>query len=245
VTHAWDAATYDKVSDPQVRMGSEVLGRLRLAGDERVLDAGCGSGRVTEALLERLPRGHVMAVDASAAMLVEARARLAGAGGRVAFLQADLTQPLPIGEPVDAVFSTATFHWIADHVGLFRNLASVLRPGGQLVAQCGGAGNIDSVQSAIRAVGDEWPGPWNFATIEDTRRNLAAAGFAETEVWLNPEPVAFDDRDALERFLKTVVLGAHLERQPPEARDAYVREVAARVSGQPIDYVRLNIIASR
>jgi trans-aconitate 2-methyltransferase len=245
VTHAWDAATYDKVSDPQVRMGNEVLGRVRLAGEERVLDAGCGSGRVTEALLERLPRGHVVAVDASAAMLAEARARLAGAGGRVTFVQGDLAHPLAIGEPVDAVLSTATFHWIADHLGLFRNMATVLRPGGQLVAQCGGAGNIDTVQAAIRAIGDDWRGPWTFATVEDTRRRLSAAGFAEAEVWLNPERVEFDNRAALERFLRTVVLGAHLERQPPEARDAYVREVAARVSGQPIDYVRLNIIATR
>jgi len=241
----WDAATYDRVASPHVRWGSEVLSRLALAGDECVLDAGCGSGRVTEQLLRRLPRGQVLALDASAAMLAEARRRLSGYGSRVHFIQADLTQPLPLQRLLDAVFSTATFHWIADHGALFRHLAAAMRPGAQLVFQCGGAGNIASVQAALHRVGDGWPGPWRFATPEETRAALAAAGFTTIEAWLSEEPVAIAPGEPLETFLRTVILGAHLDRLPASEHAAFVKAVAALLPRPEIDYVRLNVVARR
>src|SRR5215210_3956448 len=113
--HSWDAATYDVVAEPMTRWGATVLDRLPLRGDERVLDAGCGSGRVTELLAERLPRGHVVALEASTEMLEEASRRLGRFGDRVTLVQADLARPLPLDEPVDAILSTATFHWVLDH----------------------------------------------------------------------------------------------------------------------------------
>src|SRR5512133_4117223 len=111
----WDAATYDRVADPQEEWGREVLARLELAGDETVLDAGCGSGRVTKLLLERLPHGHVVAVDSAPSMVEHARRAL---GDRATVLRASLTE-LTLNEPVDAAFSNAVFHWIADHDRLF------------------------------------------------------------------------------------------------------------------------------
>src|SRR5918992_2046350 len=148
-THAWDAGTYDRVADPMFRWGADVLERLPLQGDERVLDAGCGTGRVTELLAHRLPRGRTIALDASAEMLAEARTRLARFGDRVDLVRAGLARPLPLLRPVDAILSTATFHWVLDQDALFRNLASVLRPGGLLVAQCGGAGNVARVEALM------------------------------------------------------------------------------------------------
>jgi trans-aconitate 2-methyltransferase len=129
-TRDWDAATYDRIANPQARWGTSILDRLPLRGDERVLDAGCGSGRVTQLLLERLPRGSLVALDASAQMIEVARGRLAADADRVEFVQADLSRPLPVDPPVDAILSTATFHWIADHDALFAHLAAILRPGG-------------------------------------------------------------------------------------------------------------------
>jgi trans-aconitate 2-methyltransferase len=146
----WDAGTYDRVADPMTRWGVAVLERLPLKGSERVLDAGCGSGRVTELLAERLPEGTVVALDGSSAMVEAARTRLERFGDRIEYVVADLLDPLPV-EPVDAILSTATFHWVLDHDRLFRNLAAVLRPGGRLVAQCGGAGNIARVNAVISA----------------------------------------------------------------------------------------------
>jgi len=243
----WDAATYDRVADPMTRWGTSVLERLPLHGDEAVLDAGCGSGRVTEALAERLPNGRVVALDGSPAMIDEARRRLARFGDRVAFVVADLGRPLPLGPlaPVDAILSTATFHWVPDHDALFENLASVLRPGGRLVAQCGGAGNIASIQAILATIGDGWLGDVHFETPEATERRLAAAGFVEIETWLQPEPTRFELGAPFETYLRTVVLGSHVARLPAGERDGFVAEVAGRLGEPVIDYVRLNILARR
>jgi trans-aconitate 2-methyltransferase len=226
------------------RWGETVLERLPLAGNERVLDAGCGSGRVTEWLAERLPRGQVVALDGSPAMIDAARQRLARFGERIEYVVADLGLPLPI-DPVDAILSTATFHWVPDHDALFHNLAAVLRARGRLVAQCGGAGNIASIQRILATIGDGWLGDVHFETPEDTQRRLEAAGFDEIECWLTEEPTDFEPGEPLEAYLRTVVLGSHLARLPPSEHDAFVHAVATRLPEPRIDYVRLNIGARR
>jgi trans-aconitate 2-methyltransferase len=247
VPRDWDAATYDRVADPQTRWGGAVLGRLALRGDETVLDAGCGTGRVTELLAERLPHGHVVALDASPAMVDEARRRLVRFEDLVEFVVADLGRPfeLPGGSCVDAILSTATFHWVADHEALFRNLAAVLRPGGRLVAQCGGSGNIASITAVLGSIGDGWTGEAHYETPEATAERLAAAGFNDIETWLQPEPTRFEGGAPLEMFLRTVILGGHVARLAEADRDAFVHEVASRLAEPVVDYVRLNIAATR
>ena len=246
MTRDWDAATYDRVSGPQVAMAARVLDRLPLDGDETVLDAGCGSGRVTEMLLERLPLGHVIAVDEAPSMVEHARSRL---GDRATVLRASLTE-LVLDEPVDAVFSNAVFHWIADHELLFVRLFAALRPGGRLVAQCGGAGNVARFHAAAREVAGKppyaehlagWVGPWNFAGAGETAERLGRAGFEEVETWLEPYPVVPDDPVG---YLRTVCLGYHLERLPEELRPVFVEAVVERADPE-LDYVRLNIAARR
>jgi trans-aconitate 2-methyltransferase len=241
----WDAATYDRVADPQTRWGAGVLDRLPLAGDERVLDAGCGTGRVTELLADRLPHGAVVALDGSATMVEGARARLARFGDRITYVVADLGRPIPLPEPVDAILSTATFHWVPDHDALFDNLAAILRPGGRLVAQCGGAGNIGNVRRVLARIGDGWLGESHFETPEATTRRLEASGFVDIECWLTDEPTSFEPGAPFETFLRTVVLGSHVARLPEDQRDGFVHQVAAQLPEARIDYVRLNIGARR
>jgi trans-aconitate 2-methyltransferase len=245
--HDWDGATYDRVAGPMTRWGTSVLERLPLRGDETVLDAGCGSGRVTEQLLDRLSDGRVIALDASPSMVDAARDRLAPFGDRVTYLVADLGRPLPL-EPasVDAILSTATLHWVRDHDSLFHHLASPLRAGGRLVAQCGGAGNIGAVRTALAGIGDGWTGPWTFATPEETRTRLEQAGFTDIETWLHDEHERFEPGEPFREYLRTVVLGAHLERLGSDAeREAFVDAVAAALPAPEIGYVRLNILATR
>lgn len=236
----WDAVSYDRLPIPMTRWGERVVGWLALAGDERVLDAGCGTGRVTELLRERLPHGTVIAVDGSQSMIARARERLGDDG--VELVVADLQEPLPVDPPVDAILSTATFHWITDHDALFRNLAAVLRPGGQIAAQCGGEGNIASVGAALADMGLSQRK--HYASPQDTRTRLEAAGFTEIDVWLHEEPTALPEAD-LEPYLEAICLGDHVASMPPEDRRAFVHEVALRMPGSVIDYVRLNIRARR
>jgi len=241
----WDARTYDRIADPMTRWGAAVLDRLPLDGDERVLDAGCGSGRVTELLAERLPDGRVVALDGSSSMIEAARERLAPFADRIEYVVADLGEALPLDGSVDAVLSTATFHWVPDHDALFANLAAVLRTGGWLVAQCGGVGNIASVQRVLATVGDGWLGPTHFEAPMATVGRLDAAGFVDIECWLTDEPTRFEPGEPFETYLRTVVLGAHLERLPRDEHAAFIHAVATRMPEPLIDYVRLNIVARR
>jgi trans-aconitate 2-methyltransferase len=227
-------------------LGREVLGRLELRGDETVLDAGCGSGRITEALIERLPNGHVIAVDASQSMVDAARERLPGVDVR----QVDLLE-LELDEPVDAILSTATFHWIGDHERLFARLRAALRPGMRLVAQCGGEGNIDVLRGHANDVLAREPyaecfrgfqPPWNYAGPEETRERLLAAGFSSAECRLQPAPKQPEEP---REFLSTIVLGPHYQHLPEELREQFMDDVLAEL-GEPVvvDYVRLNIDAT-
>ena len=244
----WDAETYDAVADPQFAWGVEVLGRLELEGNETVLDAGAGSGRVTEMLLERLPSGRVIALDGSEDMIRKARERL---GDRVEYLVMDLAE-LELPEPVDLVFSTATFHWVTDHDNLFRRIYETLRPGGRLVAQCGGAGNVANLaQAIVEAAASDEIGPhfegmsamWNFASPEETEPRLAAAGFEDTRCWLQQKDLQPEQpRD----YVAASGLGPHLARLPEKLHDPFIDAVLAGLD-EPVTlaYMRLNIEATR
>jgi trans-aconitate 2-methyltransferase len=245
-TREWDGRSYDRISTPMEELGREALARLPLRGDEVVIDAGCGSGRITELLLKRLPRGRVIALDASSSMVKAARERLKGIDVRLV----DLLE-LELQEPVDAILSTATFHWIADHERLFRRLRAALRPGGRLVAQCGGEGNIEILRGRAGAICASepyaehfrgWRAPWNYAGPLETRRRLLDAGFSLAECWLSPAP---KQPEQAREFLATIVLGPHVQLLPQKLREPFMDDVLDEL-GEPviIDYVRLNIDAT-
>jgi trans-aconitate 2-methyltransferase len=244
----WDAATYDRVADVQEEWARDVIERLELSGDETVLDAGCGSGRVTKLLVELVPKGRVIGVDSSPSMIEKARETL---GARVELIASDLLD-LELPEPVDAIFSNATFHWILDHRRLFARLHALLVAGGVLEAQCGGIGNVEEFLNSIESVdGDERFAPylrgiastWNFASPGDTEIRLRAAGFDGVRCWL--ERRRTQPRDP-RGFLEAVCLGPHLDRLPEDLHDPYVAAVL-EVIPRPLtlDYVRLNISARR
>jgi trans-aconitate 2-methyltransferase len=242
----WDAATYDRVSDIQLTWALEQLDRLDLEGDEVVLDAGCGSGRVTALLADRVPRGRVYGVDVAPSMAAHAAEAL---GERATILCQDLVE-LSLPEPVDVVFSNATFHWVKDHDALFAALHRTLKPGGRLLAQCGGYGNIDAFRTAADSVAAEepfehyfvgWERPWNYATDVDTANALERAGFGDVRCWLEPKAVTPADPRA---FVQTVCLVRHLDPLPDGVRGPFIDRVLKR-TGDPLvlEYVRLNMSA--
>ena len=242
----WDAASYQRISVPHEEWAAALLARLPLNGDETVLDAGCGTGRVTRQLVERLPAGRVIAVDGSTRMVEKVGEVLRP---RDQAFVADLTA-LELPEPVDAIVSSAVFHWIADHELLFRRLRGCLRPGGRLAAQCGGAGNIEAFREASRTVAARTPyaeafagfeEPWLYAGAEETEERLRGAGFDEVGCWLQPWEVVPDDP---EEFMRTLILKPQMEHLPRQLREPYLRDVAT-IAGEPLRlrYVRLNIDA--
>ena len=238
----WDAATYDSLPLPHVAWGAGVLERMRLAGHERVLDAGCGTGRDGVALLSRWPGARLVGVDGSARMIEEARAKL---GDDVELHVADLTSPLPLTEPVDAVMSVAAFHWIEDHDLLFTRLAAVMRPGARLTSDCGGQGQLAILGAALEEVTGEGKYGVSYRGVEETRASLEGAGFDVEDVRLRPDPLRIDDPDVLDTYLAVVCLGSHLVDLPLEEQRDFVRRVRTAMTQPVIDYVRLEIEAVR
>ena len=250
----WDAESYHRLSDPQRSWGLTVLDRLAPASGERILDIGCGTARLTSGLIARVPSARVAGVDRSWTMLREARRRaLPGIG----FVQAEALR-LPFMPVFDAVFSTATFHWVREHRPLFAEIHRVLRPGGRLVSQAGGGPNLARLyeRSAAAARQPEfvpyfegWEEPWTFASVDDTRMLMKEVRFTDIEVWLEPTPTTFPDETAFGEFVSTVCLRHHLDRLPSELRPEYLARVIdfakADDPALTLDYWRLNIDARK
>jgi trans-aconitate 2-methyltransferase len=257
--HEWDAETYHRVADPQFEWGRRLLNSIELAGDEVVIDAGCGSGRLTRLLLERVPQGRVIAIDVSEQMIESARRNLdADFHGRVDYLLTNLLD-LELDGVANVVFSTATFHWIPDQPRLYRNIARALRPSGRLIAQMGGKGNLARLLSRAERIVQQpeyqpyfagWVGPWQFPAEEETRQRLKEAGFSALEVELFEEPTTFADAAAFREFTATVNFRLHLQRIPEASlREAFieriVQEAAADRPPYTLDYWRLNLKGTR
>lgn len=244
----WDAGSYDRISDMQLESGRDFLATVALRGDEVVIDAGCGTGRVTRLLLERLPEGRVIGVDGSPSMIERARDNLRG---QAELVVSDLLEFEP-PEPVDLVFSTATFHWIIDHDRLFRSIHGWLRPGGRLAAQLGGKGNAQNVIDATVEVARTEPfaphlrgveHPWNFPSPEEASERLRRAGFGEILCERAERSFAFDDP---REFQRTVGLAVHLDRLPEELRGPFLDAVLARtIDPSTVHLIRTNIYARR
>jgi trans-aconitate 2-methyltransferase len=249
-TTDWDAETYHRIAGMQERWGLKVLERLELRGDETILDAGCGSGRMTRHVLARVPDGRVIGVDASPSMIEHARREL-GPDERLELAVADLAE-LELGEPVDAVFSNATFHWVPDHVRLFERLFVALRPGGQFEVQFGGEGNVIEFVDAIEAVSsdprfaphlEDLDAPWNFAGAEETETRLRAAGFDVEAIWMDHYDEQPDDPYM---FMRASGLNAHVERLPGDLPEQFMQRLRELLPHPvTLHYVRLNVSAIR
>jgi trans-aconitate 2-methyltransferase len=275
----WDAAKYHRISDPQLAWGRTVASRLSPVAGERILDLGCGTGRLTEEIARR-PGIEVIGLDRSAAMLREAVSRRAltppptpGAltplprrGGQtpagvvpapVSYVRGD-GEALPFVDVFDAVFSAATFHWIPDHDRLFASIFQALKRRGRLVAQAGGAGNLDRLYGRAQRLMesaeyahfyDSWSPPNHFENVRETEARLERAGFNAIQVMLVPAPVPFVSPGTYSEFVAAVCLRHHLDRLPFECRTPFMNRIteAARADDPPLtlDYWRLNITARK
>ena len=251
----WNSAAYHRLSGPQVSWGKKVLSRLRLRGDEVVLDAGCGTGRLTAELLEALPRGRVVGIDLSQNMLGSAREHLAEQfGSRVTLVAADFLH-LPFEHAFDGIVSTAAFHWVLDHDRLFDNLRRALVSGGWLEAQCGGAGNLTALRKRADALAATpkfaqffagFSEPWLYQNAEDAADALRRAGFVEVETSLEPALTVLENAQQYTEFVRNIIFRQHVQRIPTEElRVEFVAKLAEQAEADDppfsLDYWRLNL----
>ena len=251
----WDASKYHRISEPQFEWGQRVLARLEPSPDERILDLGCGTGRLTTQIAASVPRGRVVGLDRSGAMLAVARASRDERVRPTAYVQAD-GAAVPFAHAFDAVFSAATLHWIPDHQRVFDSVRDALRPGGRFIAQCGGAGNLHRLLVRADRLMREpeyaphfaaWRDPWNFADADVTAERLRASGFVAVKTWIESAPVHLGDPAAFGEFIAVVCIRHHLERLPVPHRQPFTRALTRTFEDDDppfvLDYQRLNLEA--
>lgn len=252
----WDAAAYHQVATLQHKWGRALLSRHDWRGDERVLDVGCGTGMLAGELLEAHPGAHVVAVDTDPGMVKQAQETLQPYE-RAQVLQADVMR-LPRLGPFDLVISNAVLHWVHDHDAAFQNIHRELVPGGRLLAQCGGKGNLAGVHAIATAIMDRPPfaeaktpvhKAWNYQDDVSTRERLVRAGFRPATARLEDYPARFATDEEWERFLRVVTLRVYLHALPEPLHGPYLAAYReqARTSGleRRLDFIRLSMDARR
>ncbi len=253
----WDAEGYHRVATVQEAWGIKLLKSIPTSRYAKILDAGCGSGRLTAHLLRMFPHSQVVALDRSEEMLKQATRALGRFSSRLRLVQGDLLTANP-GDNFDLIFSNATFHWIRDHSRLFDNLHSWLASGGRLVAQCGGKGNLRLIEAITPLLADTAPfrsyflgyrRPVHYGSPANTRRLLKESGFRQIRVWLHPAPTRFASRAAFKDFMRHVTCVPNLSRLPDaELKEAFLEAFLNMYEDKLgrrylLDYVRLNIQA--
>ena len=261
----WDALTYDNISDVIESWGLDLIERLNWKGNEIVLDAGCGSGRLTKIISTKLPKGKVFAVDLDSSMIKLANERL-GKISNVKFIQSNICD-IELQDKIDVIFSNAVLHWISNHRKVFEHFWQILKPNGQLSIQCGGYGNLTKTLSVFNKVrkslefcnyfcnrkGESiWNEPWYFAKAEDTVKILKEIGFKNIEVSLENKVAKFHDKEDYFIFIKTIVLRPYLEYlSNDKLRNMFAKAVVHEIETNfkelqwKLDYVRLNIHAKK
>jgi trans-aconitate 2-methyltransferase len=253
----WDAARYHRISAPQFDWGQRVIARLRPADGERILDLGCGTGKLTQEIAAGMRAGLVIGLDRSGSMLAVARVSAVADGRSLPYVQAS-GEALPFRGAFEAVFSAATLHWIHDHPAVFRSVHDALAPGGRFVAQCGGRGNLDRLlhrAGALMATPPYaahfagWRAPWHFASAAATADALRHAGFIDVETWIEEAPADLRTAEGYAEFVSCVCIRHHLDRLPLALRDPFVRALTKEAASDPapfvLDYQRLNIAAKK
>ncbi len=234
--YRWDAEAYTRNSSGQLAWARELMGKLALRGDERVLDVGCGDGRVTAELASRVPRGEVVGVDSSEQMIRRATREFPKSSHpNLSFTRMDATS-LTFTTRFDVAFSNAALHWVKDQPAMLRGVASSLRPGGRVLFQLGGKGNADGILSILgemivaepwRRYFTEFEFPWMFLAPEDYRALLKTAGFSARRIELIPRDMRHAGRDGLVGWVMTTWM-PYTESVPEDFREAFVAEAVDR-----------------
>ena len=261
-TSRWNAADYAANSAVQQSWARELIARLKLRGDEHVLDVGCGDGKVTAEIARTLSGGLVTGVDASVDMIAFAQKMFpVRKNPNLRFHVMDARR-IRFARQFDLVFSNAALHWVDDHQAILRGAASVLKPGGRLVVSCGGKGNAHDVFLALRPEMrlKRWrqffrrmPKPYFFYRPADYEKWLPRSGFNIVNLRLAPKDATYTGQEGFAAWLRTTWL-PYIQRVPEAAREEFITAVAERyVVKHPPDagnqvhvrMVRLEIAATK
>ena len=231
--HKWNPEEYAKHSSAQLAWARELIARLKLGGDETVLDIGSGDGKVTAEIAASVPHGRVVGIDGSPEMVKFAHAHFDDQRfPNLEFACMDARR-IELNRCFDIVFSNATLHWIEDHPAVLKGLSRVMRRGGRLIISCGGRGNAVEILEAVGVVTakEHWRKyfqrfafPYHFYGPEEYSRWLPEARLSPLRVELVPKNMTHPGAEGLAAWIRTTWL-PFTERVPESAREGMIQEV--------------------
>ena len=240
----WNAADYAANSIVQQTWARELIARLKLRGDERILDVGCGDGKITAEIARAVPRGSATGVDASRQMIEFAQKTFPPSEISKLKFQIMDARKIKFDRRFDLIFSNAALHWVDDHQAILRGMAAVSRLGARLIVSCGGKGNAQDVFVALRPEMrlKRWreffrgmPKPYFFYSPADYERWLPKFGFKINTLKLAPKGAIYDGRDGFAAWLRTTWL-PYVQRVPEPLREEFIAAVTDRyVAKHPPD----------
>ena len=229
----WDANDYSRHSAAQQQWASELIAKLSLTGKERVLDIGCGDGKITAAIAELLPDGLVVGTDISPEMISFAQQAFPRAShSNLSFAVMDASR-MDYHEQFDVVFSNAALHWIVDHKPVIRGIANALVVGGRCLLQMGGKGNAQHIIETIKSgychqcwgkYFEDMEFPYGWYATEDYEPWLIQTGMKPIRVQLLHRDMTQQGAVGLASWIRTTWL-PYTQRLPEEQRDEFVNAV--------------------
>ena len=233
-TYQWNANDYTQNSSAQFEWAGELISKLHLKGNESLLDIGCGDGRVTALLAERLPHGSVLGIDNSSTMIKLAQQNHPPSHyPNLAFQKLD-ARDLAFDNQFDVIFSNAVLHWVPDHFSLLKRIKKALKKPGRILLQMGGKGNADEMVSVVHDLikREKWRSyfpndlafPYYFHSDEEYRKWLEDAGFDAVRVELVPKDMQQKGQEGLAGWLRTT-WHPYTELVPPNLVEEFIAEI--------------------
>ena len=206
MTFEFDGDKYQKASTHQEEWGQRLISELSLRGTERILDLGCGDGRLTARLADLVPDGSVVGIDGSRGMIEVAKKHRKD---NLSFLLGDISL-LDFKERFDLVFSNATLHWVADHTALLQKVFRCLQDNGVIRFNFAGEGNCSHFFDIVRSVMkdpdyaryfSDFVWPWYMPTVEEYETIFHQFSFRDIRVWGENADRHFPNSEAMVRWL--------------------------------------------
>src|SRR5262245_38005937 len=232
----WHASDYHRQSGLQQAMAEEQLSRLTLSGTERVLDVGCGDGKITAAIAARVPRGSVLGVDPSHDMITFASGRFGPpAHPNLRFDVADARR-LPYRDEFDLVVSFNALHWVPEQDAALASIGAALKPGGRALLRMVPQGRRESLEDVIEEVRQRprWSGgfvgfrrPYVHLTPDEYGVLAERAGLRVVAVHVTDEAWDFRAREAFVAFAQATFV-EWTQHLPESDWDAFIADVLNR-----------------
>lgn len=237
--YKWDAGDYNRNSSSQQKWARELIGKLQLCGNERILDIGCGDGKISAEIAACVPQGSVVGLDISEEMIGYARYNFPSEiYYNLEFVLGDASK-LNYLQEFDVIFSNATLHWVIDHVPVLEGMVHSLKPSGKALLQMGGKGNAAGILALAnhKCVNSKWSTyfkdfkiPYGFYSPEEYISWLQQSGFIAKRVELIPKDMVHKNKNDLAAWVRTTWL-PYTQRIPVEMQDNYIGEIVDEYLG--------------